>query len=278
LPEIASKNGTVDGHIHMSVQYLPLVQSDVPKLPFAYLLAGLHRVRQTQNLRSPLTPDASLFTQVSDRLSLYGKTFRNLLSPTAQMQPVTNLAQDAIAQSWLHPIVDFSIPPDRIYQTIPAWQLLQDNPQILDLQNSSQIVIISANYSEAGIFKQGEDSFAQPAAIRYWLQQSSQTKQRETYTGGEVQAYAVHHFLRDRYVVPIPDSWMILLSLASGAILVGFWQPRSRRQVYLLLTTSFSLYTLVSIEIYISGSILLPIVFPAIATIVYCVPKFMKSS
>ena len=278
LPEIASKNGTVDGHIHMSVQYLPLVQSDVPKLPFAYLLAGLHRVRQTQNLRSPLTPDASLFTQVSDRLSLYGKTFRNLLSPTAQMQPVTNLAQDAIAQSWLHPIVDFSIPPDRIYQTIPAWQLLQDNPQILDLQNSSQIVIISANYSEAGVFKQGEDSFAQPAAIRYWLQQSSQTKQRETYTGGEVQAYAVHHFLRDRYVVPIPDSWMILLSLSSGAILVGFWQPRSRRQVYILLSTSLSLYALASIEIYISGGLLLPIVFPAIATIVYCVPKFMKSS
>ena len=146
------------------------------------------------------------------------------------------------------------------------------------MQNSSQIVIISANYSEAGVFKQGEDSFAQPAAIRYWLQQSSQTKQRETYTGGEVQAYAVHHFLRDRYVVPIPDSWMILLSLSSGAILVGFWQPRSRRQVYILLSTSLSLYALASIEIYISGGLLLPIVFPAIATIVYCVPKFMKSS
>ena len=273
LPEIASKNGSVDGHIHMSVQYLPLVQSDVPKLPFTYLLAGLHRFRQTQKLRSPLTPDENLFTQISDILHLHGKTFRNLISSKAQMLPITDFAQGAIGQSWLHPIVDFSIPPDRIYQTIPAWQLLQNKPQILD----SQIVIISANYSEAGVFKQGEDSFGQPAAIRYWLQQSASTKQRESYTGGEVQAYAVHHFLRDRYVVPIPESWMMMVFLTGGAILVGFWQPRSRRQVYIVLGASLSLYILASVEIYISGGVILPIVLPAIATVIYCLPKLRKS-
>jgi hypothetical protein len=271
LPEIASKNGSIDGHIHMSVQYLPLVQADVPKLPFSYLLAGIHRVRALQ--RSPLNQTDNLFTQISDILSLQGKTFRSLLDPKAQMLPITDFAQDKFSQAWFHPIVDFSIPPDRIYQTIPAWQLLQEPPKISD----SQIVLISANYSEAGVFKQGEDSFAQPSAIPYWLQQSSSTKQRESYTGGEVQAYAIHHFLRDRYVIPVPDAWMMIVFLAGGAILVSFWQPRSHRQVYLVLTITLSLYTLASIEIYISGGLLLPIVFPAIAAIVYCLPKLTKA-
>jgi len=274
LPEIASKNGSIDGHIHMSVQYLPLVQSDVPKLPFAYLLAGMYRVRESQSLRSPLNQNDNFFTQISDILRLYGKTFRSLLSPKAQTLPITDFAQDKFSQSWLHPIVDFSIPPDRIYQTIPAWQLLQESPKIPD----SQIILISANYSEAGVFKQGEDSFAQPSAIRYWLQQSATTKQRESYTGGEVQAYAVHHFLRDRYVIPIPDAWMMIAFLTSGVILVGFWQPRSRREVYIGLATSLSLYTLASIEIYISGGLILPVVFPAIVAIVYCLPKLSRSS
>ncbi|PZO38673.1 MAG: histidine kinase [Pseudanabaena frigida] len=273
LPEIASKNGSVDGHIHMSVQYLPLVQTDVQKLPFSYLLAGIHRFRATKILRSPLANNEILFTQINDTLRIHGKTLRNLLSPTAQMLPITDFAQEAIEQSWLHPIVDFSIPPDLIYRTISAWQLLQDNPQNRLQISDSQIVLISANYAEAGVFKQGEDSFAQPSAIRYWLQQSTSTRQRETYTGGEVQAYAIHHFLRDRYVVPIPDSWMILLFLTGGAILVATWQPRSRQQSYILLGASLSLYTLASIEIYISGGVLLPIVFPAIVAIVYCLPK-----
>jgi len=276
LPEIASKNGSIDGHIHMSVQYLPLVQSNVQKFPFAYLLAGMHRVKETKILRSPLAPNENLFTQTSDALRLHGKTFRNLLSPTAQMLPITDFAQDAIGQSWLHPIVDFSMPPDRVYQTIPAWQLLEDNPQNKLQISDSQIVIISANYSEAGVFKQGEDSFSQPAAIRYWLQQSASTKQRETYTGGELQAYAIHHFLRDHYVIPIPDSWMMILFLTGGVVLVGFWQPRSRRQVYIVLGVSLSLYTLASIEIYISGGMILPIVFPAIVAIVYCLPKLIR--
>jgi hypothetical protein len=271
LPEIASKNGSVDGHIHMSVQYLPLAQPDVSKLPFAYLLAGMYRVKASKILRS-LDPNETLFNQISGGLRLHGKTFRSLLDSKAQMLPITDFAQDALSQSWLHPIVDFSIPPDRIYQTIPAWQLLQDQSQVSD----SQIVLISANYSEAGVFKQGEDSFAQPAAIRYWLQQSALTRQRETYTGGEVQAYAVHHFLRDRYVIPIPDAWMMIVFFTGSAILVGFWQPRSRRQVYLLLSASVSLYTLASIEIYISGGMILPIVFPAITAIVYCLPKLTK--
>jgi hypothetical protein len=274
LPEIASKNGSINGHIHMSVQYLPLFQADVPKLPFSYLLAGMAKVRESKTLRSPLAKNETLFAQISDTLRFQGKTFHSLISQKAQMLPITDFAQDKFSQSWLHPIVDFSIPPDRIYQTIPAWQLFQEQPKIAN----SQIVLISANYSEAGVFKQGEDSFAQPSAIRYWLQQSATTKQRESYTGGEVQAYAVHHFLRDRYVIPIPDAWMMIALLTSGVILVGFWQPRSRRQVYLVLATSLSLYTLASIEIYISGSLILPVVFPAIGVIVYCLPKLLRSS
>lgn len=274
LPEIVSKNGSIDGHIHMSVQYLPLVQSDVPQLPFSYLLAGIYRIRESQRWRSLLNQNDSLFIQITDTLRLQNKTFRSLLDPKAQMLPITGFAQDKLGQSWLHPIVDFSIPPDRIYQTIPVWQLLQEQPKI----SNSQIALISANYSEAGVFKQGEDSFAQPSAISYWLQQSSSTKQRKAYTGGEVQAYAVHHFLRDHYVIPIPDSWVIVLFLTGGVILVGAWQPRSHRQVYIVLATSLSLYTLASIEIYISGGLILPVVFPAIVAIIYCLPKLLRSS
>ncbi|MFP4100385.1 hypothetical protein [Coleofasciculus sp.] len=60
---------------------------------------------------------------------------------------------------WFHPIIDFSIPPAQVYQTIPAWELLEDSAISSQLSNLSQQVVMIApgGYGEAGIKHEGED-------------------------------------------------------------------------------------------------------------------------
>ena len=69
-----------------------------------------------------------------------------------------------MVSEWLRPIEDFSIPPNLVYNRLPAWELLANKRPDL----SGQVVIIgSGGYSEAGL-TEGSDNFKTPAAISYW--------------------------------------------------------------------------------------------------------------
>ncbi len=210
--------------------------------------------------------------QTCDRLCPF--TYRLAIAqsprPFQQTFPLTEWSRDW-GQFWLQPIFDFSIPPDRIYDRMPAYRLWE-RPYARQRQLAPPPVILIASdrYAGAGLDDHTPDHSAAPAAVRYWAPRNQPS--RATMTGGELSAYAIHHLLTQRLVVPIPDLWMLLL----GAIVAKrLTQIKSRRIGYPVLIGTV-LYSVVSYQIFISGALLLPIVFPIAAIGLYCLPSLWR--
>lgn len=124
-------------------------------------------------------------------------------------------------QFWLRPIQDFSIPPDRIYQSISATELGKIDRSVL----ANQVVMIVANYKEAGLNDETIDYTTDiPLAIRWGTPLDKPSSER--FTGGERLAYATHHFMTRHFVIPIPDLWGVLIA---GAI-AKLWRIRSNQR------------------------------------------------
>lgn len=173
----------------------------------------------------------------------------------SQYSPISQGAA-SIGQMWFHPLIDYTIPPNQVYQAIPAWKLLETTqlPQI----NAQMVLITPGGHLDAGI-KPGEDNFKSPQAFNYW--QGGAPKM----TGGEIHAYLVHNLLNHRLIIPVPDLWMIGVATLLGkgtAILLG-----QRRARWLLIIPVF--YAVISLQIYITIAVLLPIVFPTLTYWMY---------
>ncbi|NJM46477.1 MAG: CHASE2 domain-containing protein [Alkalinema sp. RU_4_3] len=175
----------------------------------------------------------------------------SLKSPIQHREfPLTQFMEAWFQQPWLRPIIDFSVPPGEVYQVVPAWQLLEQNLEL----SPQQVVLIGANYKEAGVDEFVDYETQIPRAIAYW--QGSKVQAR--FTGAEALAYRTHHWLNDRFVVPIPDLWMVALVGAIGRGLqvntVGI------RRRWLLLGNLA--YGILSFQLYITSGVLLPWLLP----------------
>jgi len=271
LPEIASPNWSFQGYIDLLLWYMRLVPSASSKsesLPFAYLLALAYQ-HPTQ---PQLSSQTDFFSQLNRQLkTTKGLDYRTVFSPSSQLQPITKFSY-YLGQMWLHPILDFSIPPERAYQSIPAWQLLKSTADSPHLRHVKQQVVIVA----PGGYDEAEDNFTMPSAIGYWLKQRSQNPRRR-FTGGEVHAYMVHHFLNKRLVVPIPDIWMIgvVVLLGKGTKLL-FENHKNWQKGGIALVGITAIYGVVSLQVYISGAILLPWFLPSAMLGIYALPVVLR--
>jgi hypothetical protein len=70
--------------------------------------------------------------------------------------PMTNFAY-LLRQMWMHPIIDYSIPPERVYQPLPAWKFLESSAASLPQPPNHQPVVMIApgGYGEAGVTEAG---------------------------------------------------------------------------------------------------------------------------
>ncbi|MBA3921615.1 MAG: CHASE2 domain-containing protein [Nostocaceae cyanobacterium] len=181
------------------------------------------------------------------------------------LHPISKFAA-AIGQMWFRPLIDFSIPPDLVYQTVPAWKLLQSSVPI-----KKQIVLISpGGQIDAGV-KPGEDNFTSPMALTYW--RGSNAKM----TGGEVHAYLVHNLLHQRLIIPVPDLWMVGIAAFLGkgsAIWVARKKARLRQVKWFCGMPLF--YGVIILQGYISLAILFPWLFPSVTYITYLLPSIWK--
>lgn len=187
-----------------------------------------------------------------------------------QTLPLTEFSRE-FRQFWLQPIVDFSIPPDRIYERTAAYQLWEPN----GLQNTAilqhQVILIASDrYTEAGLDDQTKDQTASPLAVKYWTPPNQSA--RSSLTGGELSAYGIHHLLQRHFVIPIPDLWMVLIAAIAGKRLT---QIKSRR-LGLSVLSGIGLYGAVSLQLYISSSLLIPFVFPTATIALYLMPLRWK--
>ncbi|NEP53776.1 MAG: hypothetical protein F6K65_35240, partial [Moorea sp. SIO3C2] len=203
---------------------------------------------------------------------------------------------------WFQPIIDYSLPPEQVYQRISACELLgscSEDALADGLSFNETIVIVaSGGYQQAGIDQEGEDNHLLPLPVAFW--RGSQGWQdwfdtKESFTGGEAHSYIAHHLFSQHLVIPIPNALMILLTavLGKGFRLIKQNYPKqgSREQgagsredgikiITINLKTFLSnldnawfiywlVYCLVSLQFYISLKVLLPTLMPLVVFSTY---------
>ena len=240
-----------------------LPQRSAPHLqnPFSYQLAVAHRLHQRQT--DPAAPRPSLDgPPLADQIAAYRQQEDLGLPRRATLHPIT-YASDVLWQQWLQPLIDFSLPPDQVFITIPAWQLWENAADLPDLTNAV-VIVVPGGYHAAGLVAAGDDNMPIPPALVHWRRRANQPATH--ITGGEAHAYMVHHILNNRLVVPIPDLWLILVAAGLGKALSLHLaaHPRPPWQVGLGLGLATAGYGLLSLQLYISGAVLLPWLLPSL--------------
>jgi hypothetical protein len=288
-PQIATDNWSLFGEIELLPWYMQLLPStnDNPKRrPFAALLALSQQLQQLPQSPQPKLENKQQFwTQINTYINNDVNNRTILKTERSRLQPLTAFSY-YLSQMWLHPIIDFSIPPKQIYQIIPAWKLLENritlSPNLPIPPSPPPIILVApGGYGEAGTSKDNEDNFELPAAMRYWKNQDNPNNTRGVLTGGKAHAYMTHHYLKNRMVIPIPDLWMIGLMIILGKItsLHLSKNPEQNRKYLILITISYATISLISLQLYISSAaILLPWLLPTITFWFYVLSAVTKKT
>jgi hypothetical protein len=275
-PKVANPNWSLTGNVNFPMWNAALAPNFVNEktvFPLAYLLALSHELNQQEfeflpqpNLKRSRPLFQETFQSFKDAT---GKDIRSVFSRRSVSSKFT-LFSYRLQQRWLLPILDFSIPPQVAYDRIPAWQLLVADAGTSALTHLDRRVVILApgGYAEAGL-ADGSDNFPPPAAVNYWRNRETPPDRRtDIITGGEVHAYLTYQFLTDQLVIPIPDLWMLgaALILAKCKLLIWFENKKNINIVKILpIYGLFFAYIPISLQVYISQKILLPLGFPIAA-------------
>ncbi len=269
LPIIANPNWslhgevkTIDGHIPI----LPVFDEDSDTKPFAYLLTLSY---QLQQLANPPQPKLNSQKNLEQNIYTYLQKNKNhqntiLELPRNRTKKLTALSY-WLGQMWLHPIMDYSIPPSQVYRSIAAWELLENSNNNYNFKNKI-VIIAPGGYGEAGLSQNGQDNHKLPSATSYWLNLQNPDNNNTVMIGSEVHAYLAHHLLNNRIVIPIPDIWIIFIAIILGKVSSYYIQKDiNHRKLWLL---AFGLITITygfaSLQIYISKvGLLLPWFFPS---------------
>lgn len=229
--------------------------------PFSYLLALVSLAQREMNDK---LPSLQLDRSSDLRSDLLQSVIHHSSKGQLRKLQNTQFPTLSIWSPWLYPLIDFSIPPDRAYQKISAWQLLE-NPGAAKFPNiSKQIVIIAAgDDGRLGYEPGAADRSPMPPAGRYW------NPSQEWLTGGESLAYMVHHLLNNRWITPISDVWMIGIAILLGrAIASRRWTTKHRTALGGLIVV----YGIASLQLYITAALLLPWLLPSLVFGVYLLP------
>lgn len=248
------------------------------RAPLAYMLALAYSINSNSSTNPPfpqLKSSTNLLEQVKHYVNDTQKIdYKDLFSSAARRKHLTQFSYK-LNQMWLQPIIDFSIPPKQVYQSIPAWKLLESS-----LQLQQPIVLIAqGGHIDAGMTGKGEDNFTLPPAVKYWRTLENPNDLSEWFPGGGVHAYMIHHFLNQRIVTPIPDLWLLIIAAFLGKVVVVIWEKQQEQQIsnkqqaitflpdkkgkyLLLLTSATAIYGLASLQLYISAAVVLPLLLP----------------
>lgn len=324
---IADFSWVLQGFTNADPYHLALLypQEDCRTLcPFAYSLGLAHLARQDpqitllpqQQLQSNQTGNQTgdLRAQILD--ALQRKTLQNPNDRFWEQLRLSTLsvwAYNTLNQYWLFPIIDYSIPPNQVYDRIPAWKILDPASKNEFSNLSHQLVIIGAGtYDQAGLVEGQGDSISMPLAVEYWFRQlqslhpqprhaaeahswtapnlSAATNGEDqlalVLTGAEQLTYLTHHLINRHLVIAIPDLWLVVLAvlLGKGTLLLLkqmqnklVWNRKQQIRYGLGFAGSTAIYGLSSLQLYISGTVLLPWLLPSIVFWIYILPTLRKN-
>jgi len=270
---IGSPNWTLQGYTDGLPEYMSLLpesENCSRVCPFAFLLTMIQMITHKSE-NSTLQPNVSSKSNLRDSVYEYidnNNQEYKFINQT-RLLTFTSLVQ-FFGQQWLRPIQDFSLPPDLVYNRLPAWKLFDNN----NANFSQQIIIIgSGGYTEAGL-TEGSDNFSMPSAIAYWHIFGGSNRFRTSFTGSEFLAYMTHHFKNRRLVVPIPEIVTLLTALliAKSIKLSLTTETFATKRLLIFLASATTIYGLIALQIYISQALVLPWLLPSIAIWTYLLP------
>lgn len=252
-----------DAALLEDAQKMTLLRHNENPMPFAYLLTLAY---QMQDL-----PESQTILTASEPPRDYP------LGDRFYASWLTRLSY-RFRQVWLYPLVDFSIPPDRIYAQVSAKDFLSED---FDAQSvdPSQIIVIAPGGVEGEGITENEDNFPLSPALRYWRNQQIPPNTLDVMPGVEGHAYLFHHFQTQRLVIPIPDVWMILTAalIGKGIVLLVVTQSPSRRLIGFTVLGGSVFYAILSLQVYVSAGLLFPIVLPTAMLWFYIAPSLLSS-
>ncbi|MEM9217566.1 MAG: CHASE2 domain-containing protein [Cyanobacteria bacterium P01_F01_bin.150] len=300
---IADLNWSLQGYIESATNsmMLPDGSEDCRRTcPFGYLLALIRQknaiafeqpnlnVSDDPEVQPNLTRSEDLRSHFISQVEQLSTDYPDLAAlERSRFHPINSWAYSVLGQSWLPPVVDYSIPPDLVYDAIPAWTLLDiengDQTEGYNPIQPGQIVIIaSGGYGEAGVGL-NSDNFDLPPALAHWRKRSADqaSPQHPWLTGAEVHAYTIHHLLNQHIILAIPDLWILGVAVLGG-VFIRIWGVRSlslnNGMVWLVTVTATGLYGWACLQLYAAGVVLVPFVMPSVMFWIYLQPIFIKSA
>lgn len=265
---IANLQQTMVGDISLYNWYLELPKQDcIETCPFAYLLA-LSRTLLNNDKTNLLEPEQS---QTDFRTSVVKFNPGN----NQQVNFLEKLRQSAIANFlfWFPAIIDYSLPPEQVYTTISACELLgscksQTTPDLTD-SLPPIVMIVPGGYKQAGVDESGDDNSLPPLPIAFWRGAEGWRDfgdGERSFTGGETHGYMVHHYFNQHLVIMVPSFLMVLLAagLGKGLTLLIRSKPDTQGIVVMKFAITSIIYILVSLQVYISLAVVLPLFWPLV--------------
>ncbi|NEQ31660.1 MAG: CHASE2 domain-containing protein [Leptolyngbya sp. SIO4C5] len=241
--------------------------------PFAYEVARLYAEPSSAQTTTPLVQSEAGSSAISWEQTTASLPLQTAASAPDHLFGITSFSE-LFLQAWFHPVLDFSLPPDKAYRTISACELLEqclgEGNRLRDLTDMA-VLIVPGGYEEAGIDESDSDQLPLPAALSVW--------QRNSFTGGEAHAYMLHHLLTDHRVYPIPDLFMVLLMaiLAKELRLLISHHPWHRQRWAIAIVLA-SAYGLACLEIFRAAGIVVPIVLPTAVLWLYAYLVYRSGS
>jgi CHASE2 domain len=228
--------------------------------PFPYMLALASSLRENHIL--PQINSDQLFQRNFMQSGIQANSNPKIQSLIQTQESDITFLSAYISQHWLQPVLDYSVPPNQVLRKISAIQLINKTEQLKISPN--QIVIIAAG-GYMGIQSQSDledpDTYLMPKAIQYWRSRNLATGNLPKLTGGEIIAYSTYHFYNQKFLIPIPDSWMLLISVLTGKI-VSLIPNLRRRKLFWISSTV--VYIGISFQIYVVAQIIVPCIIPVI--------------
>ncbi|MBE7385081.1 MAG: CHASE2 domain-containing protein [Leptolyngbya sp. SIO1E4] len=281
--QIISPNWAMAGYTNAPNWYMALpwgTETCQRECPFPYLLAAAAQASDSQAFPQPaLTRQTSLRSELITTLLDSDIPSHQTLA-RRRILPVTTIG-GKFRQRWLRPILDFSLPPDRIFHRVSAYELLVDtvdDETAEAIAQSSVVLIGGVGYVEGGVDPLSTDISPNPPTIAYWRQWKRDDSEEKTFAGVEAIAYDVHHFLQSHYVTPVPALWVVGIAagLGAGITLYGIPQLNSSRQGLWLLAGATAGYGWLSFQLMIGTGLLLPWLLPSATVWIYVLPKIWR--
>jgi CHASE2 domain/CHAT domain len=174
--------------------------------------------------------------------------------------PITAAAR-WFGQAWLNPWIDYSIPMNKVYQSISSAEFLKESQS----QQEIALLVPSEEFDE------------------YQFPTTHQESRNSAHmAGGEIHAYLLYNLLHQGLIMPFPDLWMVGIVGIISKVLV-FWlqqRPKERsvnRRGWLLLLGGIPIIACaISLQIYIGLGIAIPVLFPVVTYFSYVIPHWLQ--